>query len=75
MMLGAISAVHHGWPIFPANCDSDVGVLPVRSSYVQFGMKSDKKVSNESPMGLISNLVLKYILKVIPPLSFVSGAL
>ena len=54
MMLGAVSAAHHGWPIFPANCDSDVGVLPVRSSYVRFGMKSDKKVSNKSPMGLIS---------------------
>jgi hypothetical protein len=53
MMLGAISAAHHGWPIFPAHGDSEVGVLTLSSSYVQFGMKSDKKVSNESPMGLI----------------------
>ena len=34
VMLEAISATHHGWPIFPANCDSDVGVLPVHSSCV-----------------------------------------
>ena len=53
MMLRAISAAHHGWPIFPANGDSEVGVLTLSSSYVRFGMKSDKKVSNESPMGLI----------------------
>jgi hypothetical protein len=53
MMLGAISAAHHGWPIFPANGDSEVGVLTLSSSYVRFGMKSDKKVSNQSPMGLI----------------------
>ena len=45
MMLGAISAAHHGWPSFPANGDSEVGVLTLSSSYVRFGMKSDKKVS------------------------------
>ena len=27
VMLGAISAPHHGWPIFLANGDSDVGYL------------------------------------------------
>ena len=53
-MLEAVFAAHHGWPIFPANGDSAVGVLTVSSSYVRFGMKSDKKVSNKSPMGLIS---------------------
>ena len=54
MMLGAISAAHHGWPIFPANGDSEVGVLTLSSSYVRFGMKSDKKVSpTYLPMGFI----------------------
>ena len=50
VMLGAISAPHHGWP-FWANGDSDIGLLTVTSSYVQFGMKSAKKILTNHQWG------------------------
>ena len=49
-MLGAISVVHHGRTIFWAHCEAEVGVLTLRRSYVGFGMKSTKKVSNASQL-------------------------
>ena len=48
VMLGAISAPHHGRAIFWAYCEAEVGVLTLHRSYVGFGMKSTKKVSNAS---------------------------
>jgi len=36
-------------------------VLTVTSSYVRFGMKSAKKVSNQTPMGLISYVIFEEV--------------
>ena len=48
VMLGAISAPHHGRAIFWAYCEAEEGVLTLHRSYVGFGMKSTKKVSYAS---------------------------